>query len=942
MKILCVTGAPGSDLDMVAGILAHAGVQPALPSLQDESITMQTWHDHVLSASFDEAPANKPVDEIGKFWEQIASSIFVANLKASNWSWANSRSVWLMDYWRKFDPNIRFVLVYTPPKRALAAALAARQVSGDSLTQLLETWVTYNREILRFHKRYPSKTLLVNADDCAANPSALIKECSERWKLKLSAEGIEAHSSFSPEPLPTYLAEQSLVFQPEFKMLKDEIESAVHPIASQDDGDLPSFTIFDALKDYNFLRDMAAQARSLSEDQPLLESKIRNLEFALTARTTSATATQEDLSACKKQLDEVRKENEQILLQMHQQQEELERVFIERKKLNEDLAAKEIALTELRKNSAIPEEQTAQAKVIANQLQVALQKCRQLEENNQLQNDRVFQLQNALDVASKDLAARNIALDKSSRELAAKNNELSAQTRTAQQLREAAAIAAQKAAERESANAALKKEVEATQQLKAAAATAAANAAERDALNARTLAALKNEVATAQQRMQAATVAAQNAAERELANAKAFATLKKEVETAQQQREAARIAAQNAAERESANSKALAALKNEVETAQQTAKKARQEGDLILVQLHQVQEELENYFLQNKAAAQRNKELEARWQRMLERNPDYCDYAALEAAPAQDNDARLDWKFTELNAAGRSFPELRFSTVIEDGRMRIALASNGDSQIARAVPLTALTTTEWSLIEILCKVLVSLLKPADLTTEKLFGLNEEQLDVLREGVQQLMDEMANFPPALRFDKVTLKREQVNPDYEHLWFAVENMSFGSKRTTEFGFRLSCANVRPGKFGLYPKLEFPAEYGTLIFEKWFVESYDDFGEKLELRFALPNSMDMAVFSELSANDQAFILGLINNLTNMLNQLESNGVHISRQWSDWHMIAGEIERIHSQIKATVDSQKALVAQEPEDAIIPKKMARQQKPSGGGRAVKARRGTS
>ncbi|HEU4853583.1 MAG TPA: hypothetical protein VFT37_15650 [Telluria sp.] len=794
MKIFCVSGAPGSDLEMVASILAKAGIHPALPASQDDAITMQSWHEHVLSASFDDDAPNQPVDEVGKFSEQLASSLFVANMKSPNWSWTSPHSVWLLDYWRKFDPNIRFVLVYTPPKRALAAALAAHQVSGDCLAVLLETWATYNRELLRFQKRHPKKTILVNAEDCAANPAALIEACAKRWKLNLTADEIEPQPSYSPKPLATYLAEQSLVIQPELKLLQDEMEAAVHEIAPHDEHDVQPFDIFDALKDYSALRDMAVQARTLSEQQHVLALQVHDLEAAVAERSAAASTSEEELSSYKKRLDEASKENEQILTQMHQLQEELERWFLESKKLNEENSAKATAITDLQRKVAALEAQTA-----------ARQEQKQLEERNAAQTAQLSKLQSALDTTAKDLTAKNSALEASIKEV-------------------------------------------------------------------------------------------------------------------QKLKEAATAAAQHAAKLETTSANAIASLKKDVDSARKTAQESQQESELILVQLHQVQEELENYFLQHKAAAQRNKELEGRWQRMLERNPNYCDYASLDVSAADDS-GRLDWRFTDLNAAGRSFPELRFSTAIENGVTRLALPRAGGTE---ATQLNDLSTSEWALTETLCKILTTVLDPAKAGSTKLGELRDEQVTALCHGVHRLVDEMAELPPVLRFDKVVLKREQVNSDYEHLWLRVINPALADMRWPEFEFRLSCANVRPGKFGAYPKLEFPAGAGEAPFEKWFIESYDDFGEKLELRFALPESMDTAVWQELSERDHAFIARLIAAIPSMLERMDDEGIVLARDWSDWSALAATVQRIHGVRTSVVVELPVVVRSKPSIALAPASKAK------------------
>jgi len=170
--------------------------------------------------------------------------------------------------------------------------------------------------------------------------------------------------------------------------------------------------------------------------------------------------------------------------------------------------------------------------------------------------------------------------------------------------------------------------------------------------------------------------------------------------------------------------------------------------------------------------------------------------------------------------------------------------------------------------------------------------------------------LTDFPAKLRFDQVSLKREQVNPDYEHLWLRLENVSLDGKRWPEFEVRLSCAHVSPDHFGYFPKLEFPAGASQAPFENWFVEATDDFGVKLELRFALPDMLDMKVWWRIVPKDRAFILALIDRLPMMLEALRGQGIKLRRDWQDWIQMTREMRRIGAlRGKALPVQQKSLL---------------------------------
>ena len=683
MKIICVTGAPGSDVSKVADIFFAAGVKPAQPLRQDASFTLASWHDKVIAAAGRNGATPGPVHQPGRFWEQFATNLFMENMQQAQWAWADPRSVWLLDFWQQFEPNLHFVLVYTSPQRALAEALAARRDHGSDTAALMAAWAAHQQEILRFHHRNPTRTILVDAAECAAAPAALLDACVARWNLDLAPATVDFPAPATATPLVGYLAEQLRRTQPEVQALQQELEASLYALLPAPTDSAVAPELFAAVEDYRGLRNVAAHA-----------------ELAL----STATAQVEVMS---------------------------EQVALHEKSIAALTAALEAAEAD---KSAQLEKAEALATLAATrkELDTARQGIKRLEDEQRVHNNR-------------------------------------------------------------------RREDE--------------------------------------QRAQAAQTAA------------------------------------NAAKEASAK-----------------VKEAQQENELLLVQLHQVQEELEHYFLEHKRAVKQIEEAGVRWQRMLERTPDYCDYRALELLGSDPAGQRTSWRFSELNAGGRAYPELRFDIVAAGDTAEFAFARDGKEP---GMPQAAetLTSAEWWLLPTLCRVLDEALQaPAG----SLAQLDQAQRTALSDALTGLMNAIEAAPAALRFDQVTLTREQINPDYEHLWLQLGNLSLGEKRWGNIDFRLSCANVRPGKFGTHPKLEFPSETGGALLEGWFAESFDDFGDKLELRFALPEAMDMSVWEQLSAADQAILQMLVARLPQMLSRLDDGKTSLSRPIADWQQLAGDVQAI------------------------------------------------
>jgi len=335
-------------------------------------------------------------------------------------------------------------------------------------------------------------------------------------------------------------------------------------------------------------------------------------------------------------------------------------------------------------------------------------------------------------------------------------------------------------------------------------------------------------------------------------------------------------------------------------------KETEEENELLLLQLHQVQEELEHYFLKYQESQKTEQDLQTRWQRMLSRNPDYCDYASLTLMDTKINNEQqiLTWQLDNVHMAGRSFAKLGFKTVIDKNVVSLSFEENADNTPSTLLRwpvacrdkkdcvlhpsqanqvLAELSYSDWLLLKQLYKLLINEVKQ---NTQALNLPAKIDHKVLTAGLNHSLNLLNNHPAILRFDTLKLKREQVNKNYEHLWFTFSHINFAQQHWESFEFRLSCANVSPEKFATHPKLEFP-ETTKVVLDSWFNESNDDFGNKLELRFAAPDAIDIGVWNKLSTHDHTFMMALVQRLPNLLQQLQQDSVTISRQWQDWQQV-------------------------------------------------------
>ena len=340
-------------------------------------------------------------------------------------------------------------------------------------------------------------------------------------------------------------------------------------------------------------------------------------------------------------------------------------------------------------------------------------------------------------------------------------------------------------------------------------------------------------------------------------------------------------------------------LNNDLDT---KLKEATTESGLLLVQLHQVQEELENYFLKFKDAENRYGEIQFRRRKMLNKYPDYVDYEWV-GVEATGKDQALSWQFKSLESAGVSRDKVTFETFIEKGLLGVRFrktpvvqnqekttdnislnshdicqtlmqwprasahldevecipAGSGEIKSLRANVLRELSTSDWRLLRIIPTTIFQSLEERFIE-----GVDTSQV---KRAASRLHEALDRLPPVLRYDRLTLKNHQTNPDYEHLWFVFENMTLDEQVWPIFEIRLGAANIKAGEFSESIKIEIPLINGkTKPFESWFEESVDDYGKKWELRFDIKKKiMDTSVRSGLKSDEQFLIRSLITELVN-----------------------------------------------------------------------------
>lgn len=333
------------------------------------------------------------------------------------------------------------------------------------------------------------------------------------------------------------------------------------------------------------------------------------------------------------------------------------------------------------------------------------------------------------------------------------------------------------------------------------------------------------------------------------------------------------------------------------------------ENDLILLQLHETQEELEQYLLKLQDSEKKQAILQQRLNNMQERFPDYWACDGLEVVHAEDGSSQ--WLFRNADIGGRLLPELHFTLQPYDGLAGLLLHRNSENSPLLRWPaslassntllclpcdgsitegnnalLTGLGSSDWQFLKDLLRHLTALLEN---TREQHLPETLDQV-TLRQQLLALQDTLASWPDVLRYDSIELIGNQQLPEYDSLEIRLSNLQLGHQYWPLLQYRLASVDPKFDYFGQYPRLEFP-EISRDSLQNWYAETEDERGARLELRFALPDAMDIQVWQRLAPQDQLLIASLLVNFPWQLDELQNSEITINREWREWQALTNNM---------------------------------------------------
>lgn len=422
MHKILILGHPSSQFEQLAVLLHSFGMQEAKPSRREgflpAEITQTICQAHGINQhSTSELEPDFSQLDVGNVWHGMALDLMLGNLEAEIWGWADTKSIYLLNYWRDLDPEITFVLAYSSPEDVLLNNQYSSELTADDLETKIQHWIAYNDALLHFYNRNKERCFLLHTEQVDAASNRCLLEIGTRinapWLDQLSNNQLEHYlepqntdniQSYSDELLEQSSDSENVIAELKYEIssyqseLKDKPLSLFlskliiqqHPKLIQIYEDLQAFANFPLNTKNTRQPGFNQSAFDAWLEMTSYFSQIKRIEeesIAIAKKNAEMTAELVKLE----QIPKLEQENNQVIAQLHQVQEQLEQVYLDNTSLKEQQITYKTKIEEL---DAAKVEALDNTQAELNKLQAELKKLDALPELKQENTMLLSQLHN--------------------------------------------------------------------------------------------------------------------------------------------------------------------------------------------------------------------------------------------------------------------------------------------------------------------------------------------------------------------------------------------------------------------------------------------------------------------------------------------------------------------------------------------------------------------
>lgn len=265
MNKVIIVGHPSAGLEDIETLLRKNGLRAPFPSRRESLLPVEI---NSLIRKGHQAPhpsiptSEAQIQQIqpSPLWQNLIIDLITGNASNSNWGWADSQMIYLLDYWKDLIPESLFVVVYGSPRSTIRgnAAIPHYDDVKPSIQNQLNNWAAFNSTLLSFFLQNPDRCILWNAGDALSNPAPFIHELNLRLANPLGKSDYSAPAELTTQEqlvrdaislLPdgpdksledlaatateNYIAANHLALHPQYQLLFEELQSSsAHPSES--------------------------------------------------------------------------------------------------------------------------------------------------------------------------------------------------------------------------------------------------------------------------------------------------------------------------------------------------------------------------------------------------------------------------------------------------------------------------------------------------------------------------------------------------------------------------------------------------------------------------------------------------------------------------------------------------------------------------------------
>lgn len=329
-------------------------------------------------------------------------------------------------------------------------------------------------------------------------------------------------------------------------------------------------------------------------------------------------------------------------------------------------------------------------------------------------------------------------------------------------------------------------------------------------------------------------------------------------------------------------------------------KEAAEESELLLGQLHMVQEELERYFIQYQELQSRLSQLENSMARVMTQatgafdcdslvmnRVDGFDESELVIAKAVRGPGVYREKFEfnlhvaegkissiVLNKLAMDSAGFRWPIAVNDEKLTITASLSPETAKTQYSALSQLSSSDWDILTGMLRTMVMLIAQGKL----------QKSDRHFNAIRELFEWSQEFPHVVRFDSARITGQQSSASREVLALEFKTLGFGNRRVQKLNFQLQATPQPDGTLGLPSYLIFPRDCATQPFEVWMASANDAASNAVMAIPFEPNFRHRILWDRLSSGDRRFVKGLCEVLPYCFLMLSKQSDKATRSWTSW----------------------------------------------------------